>query len=107
MKKADKESPEIADNGYILAGKNCGRDKDGAFRCVCGECKPEEENMEETQIIKITLKGRAFGAALDAGLVRPNIFGGIPLYKFERFWELFSPWLSEYADEYTEKENEQ
>lgn len=49
MKKADKESPKITDNGYILAGKNCGRDKDGVFQCVCGECKQKEvEHGTET-----------------------------------------------------------
>lgn len=46
MKKADKESPEIADNGYIFAGKNCGRDKNGVFRCVCGECKEVSDIYE-------------------------------------------------------------
>ncbi len=54
---------------------------------------------------EITLKGRAFCAALDAGLVRPNIFGRTPLDKFMQFWELFSPWLPVYADEYIKKED--
>ena len=26
-------------NGYEIVGKNCGRDKNGIFRCVCGKCK--------------------------------------------------------------------
>lgn len=26
-------------NGYAIVGKNCGRDKNGIFRCVCGKCK--------------------------------------------------------------------
>ena len=26
-------------NGYASVGKNCGRDKNGIFRCVCGKCK--------------------------------------------------------------------
>jgi len=26
-------------NGYAIVGKNCGRDKSGIFRCVCGKCK--------------------------------------------------------------------
>lgn len=26
-------------NGYAIVGKDCGRDKNGIFRCVCGKCK--------------------------------------------------------------------
>ena len=40
MKKPDKPRPKIADNGYIVVGENCGRDKKGVFRCVCGKCSP-------------------------------------------------------------------
>lgn len=44
--------------------------------------------------VKITLKGRALTAAVDSGLIRRKLSGGIPMRKFERFWALFSPWLS-------------
>ncbi len=44
--------------------------------------------------VKITLKGRALTAAVESGLIRRKLSGGIPMRKFERFWTLFSPWLS-------------
>lgn len=45
MKKTDNESPKIADNGYTIVGKNCGRDKNGVFKCVCGKCYPNERRL--------------------------------------------------------------
>lgn len=44
--------------------------------------------------VKITLKGCALMAAVESGLIRRKLSGGIPIRKFERFWALFSPWLS-------------
>lgn len=26
-------------SGYTIVGKDCGRDKNGIFRCACGKCK--------------------------------------------------------------------
>lgn len=26
-------------SGYAIVGKDCGRDKNGVFRCVCGKCE--------------------------------------------------------------------
>ena len=26
-------------NGYLIKGPNCGRDKNGIFRCECGKCQ--------------------------------------------------------------------
>lgn len=49
MKKTDNESPEIADNGYTLVGKYCGRDKNGVFKCVCGKCYPNPPRQRSTQ----------------------------------------------------------
>nr|DAY22553.1 MAG TPA: hypothetical protein [Bacteriophage sp.] len=40
-KKRDYNTPpEITDNGYTIIGPNCGRDKNGVFKCVCGKCYP-------------------------------------------------------------------
>lgn len=49
MKKPDKKSPGIADNGYTLVGKYCGRDKNGVFKCVCGKCYPNLPRQRSTQ----------------------------------------------------------
>lgn len=33
-------------NGYAIVGKNCGRDKNGIFRCVCGKCeRPKKKGV--------------------------------------------------------------
>lgn len=36
-----------SDNGYSIAGKDCGRDENGVFHCVCGKCIPLDESMKE------------------------------------------------------------
>ena len=40
-KKSYGAPPEITDNGYIIVGEYCGRDKNGVFTRVCGKCKPK------------------------------------------------------------------
>lgn len=33
--------------GYKIFGKNCGRDENGAFHCVCGMCRPLRKQSED------------------------------------------------------------
>ena len=54
---------------------------------------------ENMKAVKITLKGRALTAAVESGLIRRKLSGDIPMRKFERFWALFSPWLSTDAEQ--------
>lgn len=49
-KKRDYNTPpEITDNGYTIIGPNCGRDKNGVFKCVCGKCYPNPPRQQSTQ----------------------------------------------------------
>lgn len=34
---------------YKIVGKECGRDKNGVFRCKCGKCRPLSENKSENR----------------------------------------------------------
>ncbi len=36
----NKEEFPATNYAYEVVGRNCGRDKNGVFRCVCGKCKP-------------------------------------------------------------------
>lgn len=57
------------------------------------------EGDKSVKAVKITLKGRALTAAVESGLIRRKLSGDIPMRKFERFWALFSPWLSTDAEQ--------
>lgn len=58
-----------------------------------------QKGSENMKAVKITIKGRALTAAVESGLIRRKLSGDIPMRKFERFWALFSPWLSTDAEQ--------
>lgn len=42
----NSEKPPATGIAYEVVGLDCGRDKDGVFRCVCGMCRPLRNQRE-------------------------------------------------------------
>lgn len=59
---------------YLIVGPNCGRLKDGTFRCVCGRCR-ELEPEEAVGGYDIRISPRKYWIDRITGIACPLLIG--------------------------------